>query len=224
MNSISAIITAGGIGKRMGGEIPKQFLRLNNRPVLVHTLESMHAMLPDAEILITLPEDWKNYWTDLLKAYDCTVEHRIVSGGEERYHSVRNAVLASTGSIVLIHDGVRPLVSFDTITRCLHAVERFGTAVPVVPLKESLRRISGDHSAAVDRSLYRLVQTPQCFRREILLAAYDLPYHAAITDDASLVEEAGHVIHTVAGNEENIKITTPADLELAEIHLSRDRT
>jgi 2-C-methyl-D-erythritol 4-phosphate cytidylyltransferase len=221
MNSISVIITAGGIGKRMGGTVPKQFLVIGSKPILIHTLETIHNYLPHAEILLTLPLEWEDYWKGLLNENNCRVEHRIINGGEERYHSVRNAVRESLGDYIFIHDGVRPFVSVDTIQRCLLGVIRLKAVIPVVPIKESLRKISDDSSAAVDRSSYRLVQTPQCFSRDIITKAYELPYHLGITDDASLVEETGCEVHLVDGNEENIKITSPTDLLMAEVLMNK---
>lgn len=219
MGKFSVIITAGGIGKRMGGDLPKQFLLAAGKPVLVHTLELFHSFDPSAQLLITLPEDWKTYWQELLVEHQCTVPHQLIDGGTERYHSIKNALRFCSGDFIAVHDGVRPLVDRETLSRCFDAVQQHGQVIPVIAVKESLRQLFDDTSKAVPRSNYCLVQTPQVFRKEVLNLAYSIPYHAGITDDAGLVEEAGYLIHLVEGNEENIKITTPFDLQLADLLL-----
>lgn len=220
MSNFSVIITAGGIGKRMGSELPKQFLEIVRKPILIHTLELFHAYDPTAQLILTLPAEWKDFWKNLLKSYNCSVPHLIVDGGNERYHSIKNALAVCTGEFVAVHDGVRPLVNDVTLDRCFKAVEQLGQVIPVVAVKESLRQVYDDGSRAVNRGEYCLVQTPQCFKKEILQKAYEIPFHSGITDDASLVEEAGFSIHLVEGNEENIKITTQIDLKLANYLLS----
>lgn len=213
------IITAGGIGKRMGNELPKQFLLLKGKPVLLHTLERFHDADKTAQIFITLPKDWLSHWDDLIHQYNCSIPHTIISGGKERYDSINNALKEAKGKIIAVHDGVRPLVSIETINRCIQSAEEKGSGVPCLPIKESVRkRIYGD-SIAVDRKDYIIVQTPQCFSSEIIRKAYELPFHSSITDDASLVEEAGYKINLVKGNEENIKLTMPSDLLIAEFLL-----
>lgn len=210
------IITAGGIGKRMGTNLPKQFLLLKGKPVLLHTLERFHEADPTAQLLITLPNDWLDYWNQLLNNHACNIPHEIISGGIERYDSIKNALKKSTGTIIAVHDGVRPLVSVKTITDCIDSAIKKGSGIPYLSIKESIRKRTTEGSVSLIRSEYVVVQTPQCFSSEIINKAYQLPYHSAITDDASLVEESGHVIHLVEGNEENIKITTPIDLRIAE--------
>lgn len=220
MSSFSIIITAGGIGSRMGESVPKQFIELRNKPILMHTLEVFYKYEPAAQLIITLPEEWKQHWTDLLQKYACTIPHQLISGGTTRYHSIKNALDSCTGEYVAIHDGVRPFVSQETLKRCFSEVLLKEQVIPVIYSKESLRQIFDDTSRAVNREEFCIVQTPQCFKKESLIKAYNLPYHASITDDASLVEEAGYQIHLVEGNEENIKITTRIDLKFAECILN----
>jgi 2-C-methyl-D-erythritol 4-phosphate cytidylyltransferase len=216
------IITAGGIGKRMGGELPKQFLLLGDRPILLWTLERFYEADNTAQLLITLPEDWIDYWNTILNQYKCSIPHKIVSGGIERYDSIKNALQEAKGSIIGVHDGVRPLVSVTTILNCIECAKKNGSAIPYLPVKESIRKIKPEnYSTALNRSEYILVQTPQCFSSEHLRNAYKQPFHSIITDDASLVEEAGYNIHLVEGNEENIKITTPLDLKIAELLINK---
>ena len=221
MSVFSIIITAGGIGRRMGGDLPKQFLEIGGKPILMHTLELFHSYDSTAQLVLTLPEEWKLFWEDLLLKHKCEIPHSIVDGGKERYFSIKNALDLCTGEFIAVHDGVRPFVSLKTIERCFLAVEELGQVVPVLPVKESLRFIQENESKSLDRTAYFAVQTPQCFKRSALIEAYKIPFHSGITDDASLVEEAGFFIHSVEGNEENIKVTTPLDIILADFLLKR---
>ncbi|TNF48284.1 MAG: 2-C-methyl-D-erythritol 4-phosphate cytidylyltransferase [Bacteroidetes bacterium] len=218
---ISVIITAGGIGKRFGAAIPKQFVEINGTPLIMHTIAAFERFDPEAEIIVTLPEDWISYWNELVAAHQFSTPVKIVSGGEERYHSVKNALTHCSGEYIFIHDAVRPLVSDETLQHCREKVIVSGAVVPVIEMKESIRMISDQGSVAVKRSDYRIVQTPQCFRAELVRKAYDIPYHNGITDDAGLVEEAGVPIALVDGNEENIKITTQNDLTIATLFLKK---
>ena len=210
------IITAGGIGKRMGSSIPKQFLLLGGKPVLMHSIERF-AFLKDTQLLVTLPSDWWGHWQELCQQYKFNIPHILVEGGIERYDSIKNALTRATGDLIAVHDGVRPLVSATTIENCLTLAHKNGTAVPVLPLKESIRKGTLEESTSQNRSNFYSVQTPQCFQRDVLLKAYQLPFSSDITDDASLVEKAGFPIFLTLGNEENIKITTPMDLKLGEV-------
>ncbi|XOV66489.1 MAG: 2-C-methyl-D-erythritol 4-phosphate cytidylyltransferase [Fluviicola sp.] len=216
---ISVIITAGGTGKRMGSEIPKQFMEVAGKPLLFHTISLFHQFNKSTQILVTLPESWLDYWDELINTYQFDVPHEVIAGGQERFHSIKNALQHCNEPIVMVHDGVRPLVSMETLKRCIEALETFNAVVPVVPVKESLRKVSGRKSEAVIRKEYRNVQTPQCFEKSVLEKAYAQEYHDGITDDASLVEQYGEFIHLVDGNDENIKITTPMDLILADVLL-----
>ena len=232
-----AIIVAGGKGRRMGSDIPKQFLTVQGRPLLMLTLETFHSFDPSMLLILVLPEAQQDYWERLCREYVFHVPHTVVSGGETRFHSVRNGLQAieevligqqvskSTRqqALVAIHDGVRPFVSHQVIAACFEAAERDEAAIPVIPVVETLREVYLPHpsqrgiSRTVNRNRYRLVQTPQTFRLSLLLDAYAQPYSDAFTDDASVVESLGHPITLVEGNRENIKITTPYDLAVAEI-------
>lgn len=216
MNKFSVIITAGGIGKRMGGDLPKQFLVLNNLPMLMHTIRTFHVFDSSAQLILTLPAEWQEYWSTLCVNHQFQIPHQVVDGGKERYHSIQNALNYCEGEYVAIHDGVRPLVDQKTLINCWKGVQELGAVIPVLELKESLRKVAENESKAVDRSRFRIVQTPQCFKKDILTVAYKTPFHSGITDDASLVEEAGYKVYLVEGNEQNIKITTPTDLRYAD--------
>jgi len=211
------IITAGGIGKRMGAEIPKQFLLLGTTPILMSCIQQFNTLDTDYQILVTLPSDWWEYWLDLCENHNFTIPHTLVEGGVERYDSIKNALARATGDIIAVHDGVRPLVSKSTIQSCLKLAQEKGNAVPVLPLKDSLRKGTLEKSTSKNRSEFYTVQTPQCFQRDVLLKAYQVAFTNDITDDASLVEKAGFQIFLTLGNEENIKITTPLDLKIGAV-------
>jgi 2-C-methyl-D-erythritol 4-phosphate cytidylyltransferase len=212
----------------MGGETPKQFLPLAGRPVLVHTLERFYRWDAVATIVLALPAEHREHWTAICgQAAFAVAPHHVVDGGETRFHSVRNALAClektfpdADSSLIAVHDGVRPLVSPAVITRCFQAAEVWGAAIPVLPVSDSLRRMESEeeegNSHPVNRSLYRIVQTPQVFRRALLVSAYRQAYSPLFTDDASVVEALGIPIRTVSGNPENLKITTPTDLTVAE--------
>lgn len=206
----------------MGTNLPKQFLLLNGKPVLQLVLERFNMLLPGAQLIVTLPAIWQSYWKELLSQMNVKIPHDLSDGGEERFHSVKNALSMATGEYVLVHDAVRPLFSDAAIQRCLKGLDTAGAVVPVVPIKESVREMVGTDSKALDRNKFVLVQTPQCFHRETLLTAYDQPFDKLFTDDASVVERTGVKITLVEGNEENIKLTTPQDMKLAELLLQGD--
>ena len=216
MSKFSIIITAGGIGKRMGATLPKQFIQIKEKPILMYTMEKFYHYDPKAQIVLTLPTEWRNYWEELIEENDFRIPHRVVPGGAERYDSIKNALEFCHGEFIAVHDGVRPLVSSTTIDKCFKALKKYDAVIPVLPVSESLRIKENDATKAIDRSNYFRVQTPQCFKKETLLTAYKKPFTESVTDDACLVEEDGVVIHTVTGNDENIKITTKTDLALAE--------
>lgn len=212
-----AIIVAGGSGSRMGTEIPKQFLELRGKPVLMHTIQVFRSYDPAAEIILVLPQHQIDFWKELCSKHSFGLKHQIVSGGETRFHSVRNGLTKiNEYGIVFIHDGVRPLVSTETLSRCFETASNSGNAIPVLAVNESLRKIDGKSNISVDRSLYFSVQTPQTFRSEQILEAFKQDFDPLFTDDASVAEKAGFDIHLVEGNRENIKITTPVDLLIAE--------
>ncbi len=213
MHENTIIITAGGIGKRMGGAVPKQFLSLDGIPILMRTICCFYAFDSNAQLIVTLPEEWKEYWNTLCTEHHFTIPHLLVSGGKERFHSIQKALSFATGKFIAVHDGVRPNVSQDAISRCFDSAKKTGSGIPVIEVNESLRQIlPNGGSQSVLRSAFRIVQTPQVFERSILEKAYQLPFHEGITDDASLVEEAGFEVTLVEGNIENIKITTKVDL------------
>lgn len=215
-----AILVAGGKGLRMGSDIPKQFLPLRGRPVLMHTIDVFRRTYPDIHIILVLPREQQDYWRQLCGLHDYDVELCVADGGETRFHSVHNGLSQipdGARGVVGVHDGVRPFVSPETIRRCYEAAEEFGAVVPVVPVVETVRQVLADGSSmTVDRNAYRLVQTPQTFDIQLLKKAYGQPFDPFFTDDASVVEAMGHPIKLVEGNNENIKLTNPADLKLAE--------
>ena len=216
-----AILVAGGQGLRMGGDVPKQFLPLGGRPVLMHTIDRFREVFPDMHIIVVLPQGQHDYWHDLCRRHHLERGFLTAPGGDTRFHSVLNGLNAIPADVseglVGVHDGVRPFVSRDTLRRCYEEAARSGTAVPVVPVVETLRHVSPDgESMTVPRSDYRLVQTPQVFSLALLRRAYRQPYAPQFTDDASVVEALGERITLVEGNRENIKLTTPADLLLAK--------
>jgi 2-C-methyl-D-erythritol 4-phosphate cytidylyltransferase len=212
-----ALIVAGGTGTRMQSSVPKQFLPLGNLPILMHAIKAFNTYDPSVEIRVALPELETEVWKNLCDQYQFKIAHSLARGGETRFHTVKmNLTDIPKPSLIAIHDGVRPMVHTSTIANCFKMAEEYGTAIPVVPVKESIRKTMEDDSIAEDRTLYRIVQTPQVFQSEILINAYSTEYQQSFTDDASVVEYAGFKIYTTGGNEENIKITTPVDLLIAE--------
>ncbi|MBW6502562.1 MAG: 2-C-methyl-D-erythritol 4-phosphate cytidylyltransferase [Bacteroidales bacterium] len=212
-----AVIVAAGSGRRMGSEIPKQFLEIAGKPVLMYTIERFRAYSESIKIIVVLPEDQISYWYELQKKYSFSVPHLIVKGGKKRYHSVRNGLATvSSHGLVAIHDGVRPLVSTGTIRRCFEAAARHGCAIPVISPADSLRIVTDQGSVPVNRQHVRLVQTPQVFDTELIRRAYLLDYTIEFTDDATVLEKAGEQVFLVEGNRENIKITSPEDIVTAE--------
>ena len=210
----AVIIVAGGKGLRMGGDIPKQFLVVDGMPILMHTISRFAEWDGTMEIVVVLPESQQQYWRELCQEYGFDIRHTIATGGKERFHSVKNglAVVPAECGLVAVHDGVRPYVSHETIARCFDAAARYGAAVPVTPVVETIRHIEPDgRSITVPRADYRLVQTPQVFRTDLLRRAYEQEFTTVFTDDASVVEAMGIEVTLVEGNRENIKITTPAD-------------
>ena len=219
-----AVIVAGGRGVRMGGDVPKQFLPLLGEPVLMHTLRRFHEAAVDL-IVVVLPQAQHEYWQQLCRQHDFRLPHRVAAGGSERFHSVQNGLSLlpdDEEALVAVHDGVRPLVAPDTIRRCYEEAERSGAAIPTTPVVETLRSLQPDGSSCtVPRDRFRLVQTPQVFRLGLLRQAYLQPFQPAFTDDASVVEAMGHPVALVEGNRENLKLTTPADLLMAESLMER---
>ncbi len=218
----TVIIVAGGTGSRMKHDIPKQFLPLYGLPVLMHTITRFYTWDRQLAFIVALPETYREYWRELCDEHGFEIKHRVVSGGLTRFDTVKNSLAATGhGGIVAIHDGVRPLVSHDTLERCFALAEEKGSAVPCIPVAESLRVEEDNGSYPVDRSRYRLIQTPQVFRWEILIKAYEQVYDPEFTDDAGVVEKAGFPIFLTEGNPGNIKITSPADMAVAEALMKR---
>lgn len=217
-----AIIVAGGSGTRFGAQVPKQFLELGGKPILMRTIETFVDYCDD--IIVTLPADQFSQWNELCDRYSFNVPHRVVAGGETRWHSVKNA-LDSIGDpgdvdVIAVHDGVRPLATAELINRTIATARQYGSAIPVVMLNDSVRQVVGETSRALDRSSLRAVQTPQAFDARLLLEAYRQPFDKTFTDDASVVEHLGHSITLVEGDPQNLKITRPMDLALAEYLLN----
>lgn len=212
----SVIIVAGGKGLRMGSDIPKQFLSVGGKPILMHTIEAFYKADKTLRIILVLPADQQNYWKSLCVQYDFLIEHTIVNGGDTRFMSVRNALeLVPLDGVVAVHDGVRPFVASEVIKRCFDEAQIHRADVPVVDIVESVRQISQEGSIAICRDQYKLVQTPQIFDSALLHEAYKQPFCANFTDDASVVENLGEKIFLTKGNRENIKITTSFDLLIA---------
>ncbi len=218
-----ALIVAGGSGSRMKTDIPKQFLDLAGKPLLMRTMERFAAFDPLIRLVLVLPAMHMDYWNELCPKYQFRLPHTLVEGGLTRFQSVRNglSVLPDDG-LVFIHDGVRPLVSFQTICNCEDLAVKTGNAIPVMPVTESLRKLTDTGSEHVEREGFYLVQTPQTFLIRTIKKAYLLPEQPEFTDDASVCEAMGEKIRMVEGNPENIKITRPSDLILAECLLRND--
>lgn len=202
----------------MKSAVPKQFLLLGGRPLLMHTIEKFHTFDSSLGIILVLPEGNHALWEKLCAEHSFNVSHQVVAGGEERFHSVKAGLeCVIDDSLVAIHDGVRPLVSHDTIWRCFADAEEFGNAVPFTEPADSVRILAGDDSRPVPRSEVRLIQTPQVFRGSVIIKAYRRGFDPSFTDDATVAEADGVTIHLTHGNRENIKITTPEDLAVAGI-------
>lgn len=225
------IIVAGGKGLRMGSDIPKQFLPIGGKPVLMRTLERFREYSPTLQIILVSPKAQQDYWQELCKEYDFKVEYLLADGGETRFHSVQHGLALipdDAEGVVGVHDGVRPFPSFEVIRNCYETARTAKAVIPVIPVVETVRKLSPENpdkpdnpkahsSVTVPRNEYRLVQTPQCFDIQLLKAANRQPYNEGFTDDASVVEAFGFDITLVDGNRENIKITTPYDLKIAEV-------
>ena len=218
MSKNAVIIVAGGKGKRFQSNIPKQFLEISRKPVLMHTIEKFWTFDNDIKIILVLPENQINYWQRLCEQHKFSLPHTIVKGGRERFFSVKSGLQAiENEQIIAVHDGVRPLVSVQTIAKGFETASKYGTAVPVVPVTSSVRMIEDSKNFHIDRANLRIVQTPQVFKSDILKKSYSQNYTDFFTDDASVVEKAGYKIHLFDGNLENIKITTKFDLLFAEV-------
>lgn len=213
-----AIIVGGGSGKRMQNAVPKQFLLLKNLPIIMHTICAFHYSAYKPEIIVVLSADLHQYWEELCIKYNFHIPHQVIRGGEQRFHSVRNGLMAIKGDgIVAIHDAVRPLLSDQLIDACFEKAVIHGNAICCIPPSDSVRKIKDGGSKIVERSTLVLIQTPQTFQIEQLRVAYQQSYKEKFTDDASVVERAGFTINLVEGERHNFKITYPEDLELANL-------
>jgi len=222
MNSY-AVIVAAGSGMRMGAPIPKQFLEVGGRPILMHTLNRFVAFDASIRLVVVLHPDYIEFWRSLCEKHDYSVPHSIVSGGSERFYSVQKAIQSlvdTEEAIVGIHDAVRPMVSVATLERCYATAQETGSAVPCVSVNDSMRIVDADGNRSINRSSLRIIQTPQCFRLNLLRRAFTQEYNTAFTDDASVVEALGESIELVEGNRENIKVTTPEDMHWLNLLLT----
>ena len=225
------IIVAGGKGLRMGTDIPKQFLPIGGKPVLMRTLERFREYAADLQIILVLPKAQQDYWKQLCKEYDFRIEYQLTDGGETRFHSVQNGLALvpdDAEGVVGVHDGVRPFPSVEVIRNCYENARTAKAVIPVIPIVETVRHLVSEsntqRSITVPRGDYRLVQTPQTFDIQLLKAANRQPYNDGFTDDASVVEAYGFDITLVEGNRENIKITTPFDMTIAEALLNNNNS
>lgn len=216
------LIVAGGSGSRIKQSIPKQFIEINNKPLIIYTIEKFLAFDPAINIYISVHSDYAKHMNELAAKYFPDKTFHITNGGETRFHSVKNglSMVTSQVGIIGIHDAARPLVSIETIKKCFALAEIVGNAVPAVSVSESLRKISSTGNETVNRNEYKIIQTPQCFSIPLIKKSFEQNYDTAFTDDASVMEKSGVEINLVEGNTENIKITYPIDLIIAGHYLS----
>lgn len=214
------IIAAAGSGTRFGAALPKQFCLLGDRPVLMHTIDNMRAAWPHSQFLLILNKDFVDYWAELCEKYSFT-SPKVVVGGDTRWQSVKNAidVIPDDADVITVHDGARPIVNKLMVERLIKALDEAPGAIPVVPVTDSLRQVNEQGSKPVDRSLFRAVQTPQVFHAKKLKEAYSLPYDELFTDDASVMAQLGYNVALVEGDTYNIKITSPLDIEIAQLYI-----
>lgn len=215
------VIVAGGSGTRMGSSIPKQFIPVNNTPVLMLTINAFLAVDKNISVVLVLPEDQINTWKELCSTHHFKAPHKVVKGGSTRFHSVKNgiATISNSFALVAIHDGVRPFVSSNTIIESFNSAEKNGSGVAAVKLKDTIRKLKNGANEQVNRDDYVIIQTPQTFQQNVLIESFKQEHKDSFTDDASVVEAQGYNIHLVDGTYENIKITTPEDLIFAEAYL-----
>jgi 2-C-methyl-D-erythritol 4-phosphate cytidylyltransferase len=218
-----AIIVAGGSGTRMNSVIPKQFLLINGIPVLMHTLTAFHNCRSNPQLILVLHNDYHTYWRELCAKHNFLISHQLVKGGESRFHSVKNGVdmISDEEAIISIHDAVRPLTSASIIDHSYSYAQKHGNAIVAVKSRDSIRQMQGAHSVSLLRDDIYLIQTPQTFQSAQLKKAYARAYNTKFTDDASVVENAGMQINLVEGSYENIKITFPEDIDIAEAILNK---
>ncbi len=215
MNKV-AVVVAGGVGTRMQSSYPKQFVEIGKKPVLYYTLYFLKQAFNDIDLIVVLPKQHIQEWKELCIKFDINISHNIVEGGTTRFHSVENGLRAinkdENNTIVAIHDGVRPFVNQDVIAKGFSTAQKYGSAIPVIPLYESVREVSNVYSKPIEREKLKIVQTPQFFQLRLIRNAYNIPYSETFTDDASVYETLGKQVVLIDGNKENIKITVPSDI------------
>ena len=214
-----SIIVAGGKGTRMQSDLPKQFIELNGLPILMHTIDKFKAVDNSIQIIVALPKNEIPTWNKLVEKHGFTTAHQVVTGGDSRFQSVDNAlqyIPNQNDSLIAVHDGVRPLVDQKVIVQSYIDAEKYGSAIPTVAIKESIRKVTANGNETGNRDEFKLVQTPQTFRGDVIFPAFENGYISSFTDDASVAEFSGHKMHLFEGNYENIKITTPEDLKIGE--------
>lgn len=218
-----AVIVAGGSGTRMQSAVPKQFLLLNGLPVLMHTIRAFEQSCVTPVIVLVLPLTYHAYWQQLCDVHSFTTPHLLVAGGETRFHSVKNGIdqIPDNDALIAVHDAVRPLTSKQIIETSYQYAEKYGNAVTAVKSRDSVRQLVNCKSVSLSRDQIYLIQTPQTFRADLLKKAYEQPYSDKFTDDASVMEQYGFEIHLIEGNHQNIKITFPEDLIIAELFLNK---
>ena len=222
-NNNYAIIVAGGSGTRMQASLPKQFLLLNGLPILMHTLQAFHNTVAKPQLILVLHAEFHELWLNLCAKYNFTLPHQLIKGGETRFHSVKSGLntIDDQHALIAIHDAVRPLTAASTIDNSFTYAAKHGNAITAVKSRDSIRQMQGDHSVSLLRDDIYLVQTPQTFQWALLKNAYDQAYDVKFTDDASVVESSGVKINLIEGSYENIKITFPEDIAIAEAILNK---
>jgi 2-C-methyl-D-erythritol 4-phosphate cytidylyltransferase len=219
-----AIIVAGGTGTRMKGEVPKQFMLLNGRPVILYSVEAFVAYDASVQIILVLHPDYLKYWNQLAEEFKISRQYKIITGGETRFDSVKNGLDSIfEDGLVAIHDAARPVINAEFISGLFATAQKFGSAMPGIALNDTIRIIEGDSSKQLDRTLLRAMQTPQVYKVSELKRAYEQPFQPFFTDDASVMQSAGFHLQLAEGSAKNIKITNPGDIELAETYLKGNR-
>jgi len=225
LNKYYTIIVAGGSGTRMQSVIPKQFILLNGKPILMHTIEAFAQSAYHPVIVVVMHPNYHDYWWELCEKQRFAVPHQMISGGETRFHSVKKGLeMVDDDSIVAVHDAVRPLTGINIIDTAYARAAESGNAIVAVKSRDSVRSLRNGVSESLLRDEIYLVQTPQTFQTNLLKQAYEQPYREAFTDDASVVEQAGHLITLTEGSYQNIKITFPEDIAIAEMLLQQRNT
>lgn len=215
-----AIIVAGGTGSRMKGEVPKQFMLLNGKPVILYSIEAFFAFDPLVEIILVIHPNYLLYWNQMIREFKISIPFKVVEGGKMRFDSVKNGLkLVNDEGFVAVHDAARPAINADFLRKLFAAASTFGSAIPVVAVTDTIRIIDGDTSHQQDRTFLRAIQTPQVFRASELQRAYTQPYEPNFTDDGSVLESAGFPVHLAEGRRGNIKITHLEDIAVAEVLL-----